>query len=84
MSERTSNGTDRALLTEILLIAGLFATAVYLYWQPAADGALSPRWWHWMVLGLLFFGVVGFHMWRRRRGSRQALRESIREERAGE
>jgi len=71
---------DRATLIEVVLVLALIALGLLLYWRPALEGALAPRWWHWVVLGSLFFATVGFHSWRRNRRNRLALRQVIRDE----
>jgi uncharacterized integral membrane protein len=65
MSETTRPGR-LYLLIEVGLILALIVLAIFIYWRPAADGALSPPWWHWPLLAILFFGVVGLHTWRKK------------------
>lgn len=79
---RTTDRTDRSLLVEVVLILGLLVLALFLYWRPAADGVLAPRWWHWLALGTLFFAIAWLHTWRRRRLGHKALHRVIREESA--
>jgi hypothetical protein len=71
---------DRALLAEVVLVLALVALGLVLFWRPAASGVLNPRWWHWTVLAVLFFSVVGLAGYRRRRRGNRALHEVIREE----
>jgi len=75
--------TDRVLLIEAGLVLLLAALGIVLYWRPAAEGFLDPRWWHWMLLAGLFFGIVWLDRWRRQRRTRAALRETLQEERDG-
>lgn len=80
MSSTTGSGTDRGLLLEVGLGLILFVLGVVLFFQPAAEGPLSPRWWHWLVLGVLFFALVGVHTFRRKQRRHRGLHEAIREE----
>ena len=79
MRKTENRGGRGALLAEIGLILLLIVLAMVLYFQPAAEGALNPRWWHWLVLGILFFAAVGLATWRRQRQSHHALHQTIRE-----
>jgi|SRR5690606_28058193 len=74
----TKSGVERGLLLEIVLIVLLVVGGIVFYWRPAAMGELVPRWWHWVVLGLLFFAIAGLHTWRARRRSHRVLHEVIR------
>ena len=67
MEATPTRRTRRYLLIEVGLILTLIAMTILLYWRPAADGRLTPPWWHWPSLALLFFAVVGLHTWRRKR-----------------
>jgi hypothetical protein len=71
--------SDRLHLLQIGLILLLLGLGVILYWRPAADGLLAPRWWHWVVLAAIFFSVVGLVARRRRLRSRRALRAGLDE-----
>jgi hypothetical protein len=68
MESTPTRHTNRYLLIEVGLIIALLVLAIFLYWRPAADGDLSPPWWHWPSLALLFFSIVGLHTWRRKHG----------------
>ncbi len=83
MKRGTTGRIDRPLLLEIGLILLLIAVGTVLFLRPAATESLSPRWWHWLVLALLFFGVVGLHTWRAKHRSQRMLREVIREDQMG-
>lgn len=69
--------TDRLLLLEAGLILLLVVLTVFLYWVPAARVPFAPRWYAPLVLGGLFFAILGLHSWRRRRGARSAMRQAI-------
>lgn len=64
------------------MVLGLIVLSVVFYLRPAADRTMSFAWWNWILLGALFFTVVGLHNWRRRRRGQAALHDAIRE-RAG-
>lgn len=74
--------TDWTLLLEIGLGLLLIGLSIVFFWRPAAMGLESSRWWHGVLLGALFFGIIGLHRWRRGRSSHAALRETIRDETA--
>jgi hypothetical protein len=76
----TKKPTERALLLEIVLILTLVIGGMVFYWRPAASGELIPRWWHWMLLGVLFFAIAGLHTWRARRRSHRVLHDVIRQD----
>lgn len=75
--------TSRMLVLEVGLILVLIGLGIVLYWRPAAEGMLAPRWWHWVLLAGIFFSVVGLETRRRKRRAHEALHEAIRDE-AGE
>lgn len=75
-----SRPTDRFMVAEVVLTLILIGLAIYLYLRPAAEGLTSAEWWHWMLLGALFFGIVALHTWRGRRLSQHALHHAIRED----
>ncbi len=70
---------DRLLPFETALVFVLLGLTIVWYWRPAAEGPLTPQWWQWLTLSLLFFGAVGLHTWRRRRRRYDGLHETIRE-----
>jgi hypothetical protein len=82
MALPTKERTEKALLIEIVLVLTLVVGGVVFYWSPVAAGELIPRWWHWVVLGLLFFGIAALHTWRSRRRSHRVLHQVIREDAA--
>ena len=71
---------NRSLLLEVVLVLLLVALGIALYLRPAAEGFLEARWWYWIVLAMLLFGVAGLQTWRRRKQRRQELHRSIRED----
>ena len=78
----TPDRPDPLLLLEIALVLLLIGFGAVLYLRPASQGLFSPPWWRSVALGVLFFGVVGLHTWRRRRRSHTALHQVIREDAA--
>ena len=80
MPEPSRQPTDRLLVLEAGLTLALIGLAVYLYLRPAAEGLRSAMWWHWMLLGVLFFGIIALHMARKRRAGRDALHHVIQED----
>ncbi|MQA90727.1 MAG: hypothetical protein GEU90_10890 [Gemmatimonas sp.] len=72
--------TNGPLIVEVVLVGVLIAGGVLLYWGPAAYEELNPQWWHWVILGVIFFATTALHTWRSRRRSHRALHEAIREE----
>jgi hypothetical protein len=80
MREESGGKTDRVLLIEVVLILVLVGMAIVLYWRPAAEGFLSPSWWSWMVLAVLFFTVAWLHTWRRRHRAQRELHRTLDEE----
>jgi len=78
MPPTTSRSFDPFLLAEVVLVLVLIGLSVVFYLRPAADHLPDARWWQWMLLGALFFGVLGLDGYRRRRGSRRALRDTLR------
>jgi hypothetical protein len=76
----SSGRPDWQLLLEIGLVLVLIGLGINLFFRPAAEGILSPRWWHWLLLGGLFFGVVGLRTLRRKGRSQRDLHETIRRE----
>jgi hypothetical protein len=68
------------LLVQVVLILALLGLGVVLYWRPASDGLLAPRWWHWVVLFVLFIVVVGMGTYRRRRRAHTELHSTLREQ----
>lgn len=84
MDERSrTGGTDRLLLWEAGLALVLFALAVYLFVIPAARDDLSPAWWTWVLLAILFFGLLGLDDYRRRRVDGRTLRGELDDLRSG-
>jgi hypothetical protein len=69
--------TDRLLLLELGLAIVLVGLGVLFYWGPATGDGLSPRWWHGVILVLLFFALVGLDARRRRTRNRSALRQVL-------
>jgi type VI protein secretion system component VasK len=82
MVEPTKFRPEKALLLEIVLVAVLIAGGAFLYWGPVASGELTPRWWHWLTLGVLFFGILALHTWRAKHRGQRALHRTIREDAA--
>lgn len=64
-------GTDPVLLAEAGLALILLALTVYLFLIPSASPSSEPAWWTWLLLGTLFFGLIGLDTWRRRRDRRR-------------
>lgn len=77
-------GIDWSLVLIIGLVVGasLLGSALYLF--PAAEGMLTPRWWHWIVLGAAFFTVVGLITYRRKTRSHAELHRVLREDAASQ
>ena len=71
---------DWPLIVQVALVLVLLVLGFLLYWQPALEGRLTPRWWHWVPLAALLFGVAQLHTSRRRLKKRAELRRAIREE----
>ncbi|MEX2582899.1 MAG: hypothetical protein WD766_06485 [Gemmatimonadota bacterium] len=84
MTAAADRRVEKALIVEILMVLALVVLAMLLYWRPAATGMLSPRWWHWVALGALFFAILALHTWRARHRSHRALHQAIREDAAEE
>jgi hypothetical protein len=78
MAESRRPKLDRLLLGQIALILLLIGLSLVLYVRPAGLGTLSPRWWHWLLLAGLFFGVLWLHALRRRTRAHRDLHETIR------
>lgn len=83
MERGRAGRVNRPLLVQAVLIIALIGLGTVFYFQPAATDALAPRWWHWLVLGGLFFLIVALHTWRMKHRSRETLREVIREDQIG-
>ncbi len=69
---------NRWLLLEVGLALLLLVLAITLYLRPAAEGFHAAAWWHWIVLAMLLFSVLGLRTWRGREQRRRELRRSIR------
>jgi hypothetical protein len=69
---------DWPLLLEVVLVFVLIGLGVLLYWGPAAEGTLNPRWWHAVVLTVVFFAILGLAAHRRRRRRRTTLHQTLR------
>ena len=76
---RPNRHIDWIMLFELGLAALLVGLGVSIYWGPAADGVLAPRWWHGILLGLLFFLLVGIDSWRRRHRGHTSLHRVLRD-----
>ena len=76
----TSRSTDPALVAEIGLTLLLIGLGIYLYLRPAAENMAGVQWWHWLLLTVLFFAILGIHRWRQRRLGNRALHETIAED----
>lgn len=60
-------GTDPLLLVEAALALLLFGLFVFLFLLPAARPPFLPRWWTWLLVGTVFFALLGLDAWRRKR-----------------
>jgi hypothetical protein len=78
MPPTTSRSFDPLLLAEVVLVLVLIGLGLAFYLRPAATYLPAARWWQWMLLGVLFFGVLALDGYRRKRGSRRALRDTLR------
>jgi hypothetical protein len=77
MPPTTSRSFDPLLLAEVVLVLVLIGLGVVFYLRPAANNLPDTRWWQWVLLAALFFGVVALDGYRRTRGSRRALRDTL-------
>jgi hypothetical protein len=75
--------TDRMLLLELGLVLLLIGLSVEFFWRSAAANFIGARWWQWVTLVALFFGILLLHQWRRRRHMHAGLHQAIREDASG-
>lgn len=76
----TLRRTDRLLLVEVAMVLGLIVLAIVFYVRPAGEGEVTAPWWKWSLMALVFFGILAFRSWRRRRAGHSALHRVVREE----
>ena len=67
------------VLVELGLVVLLMGLGAAIYWVPVAGSALTPRWWHAVVLAALFFLLIGLDTWRRRHRRHAALHQALRD-----
>jgi protein-S-isoprenylcysteine O-methyltransferase Ste14 len=79
VEEPSPTRNDPLLLLEAVLVVLLVVLFIVLYFIPIASDSFLPEWWAWIVLAILFFGVLALDSWRRRKRRREELHRAIRE-----
>ncbi|MDR0787077.1 MAG: hypothetical protein LBG44_04330 [Gemmatimonadota bacterium] len=78
----TTRFTDWAYLLAAAFSIALLVLAIVFFWRPAGSGHLAPSWWMAVVMGVLFFMVLGLGYNRKRTRTHAALHQALAETRA--